>query len=86
MLTLKRRRKWRVPPQRGRGAILGPLFCCAQCSMLAVGVPSGSSVLCRCDDCAQRRFRLPRAPRAYYAGPAMMRHGGTALLGKVARV
>jgi hypothetical protein len=38
MLTLKRRRRRRVPPQRGRGAILGLFFCCAQCSMLAVGV------------------------------------------------
>ena len=44
MLTLKRRRKRRVPPQRGRGAILGLFFCCAQCSILAVGVSIGPVV------------------------------------------
>jgi hypothetical protein len=49
MLTLKRRRRRRVPPQRGRGVISGLLFCCAQSSMLAVAVPIGSAVLCRCD-------------------------------------
>ena len=41
MLTLKRRRKRRVPPQRGRGAILGRFSYCAQSSTLAVAV-SGS--------------------------------------------
>jgi len=38
MLTLKRRRKRRVPPRRGRGAILGFFSCCAQCSILTVGM------------------------------------------------
>jgi hypothetical protein len=45
MLTLKRRRKRRVPPQRGRGAISGLFFCFAQCSILTVGVSSGSAFL-----------------------------------------
>jgi hypothetical protein len=49
VFTLKRRRKRRVPPQRGRGAIPGLVFCCAQSSMLAVAVSIGSAVLCRCD-------------------------------------
>jgi hypothetical protein len=44
MLTLKRRRKRRVPPQRGRGAILGLFFCCAQCSISAVVVSSNRVV------------------------------------------
>ena len=35
MLTLKRRRKRRVLPRRGRGAILGLFFCFAQCSIPA---------------------------------------------------
>jgi hypothetical protein len=38
MLTLKHRRKRRVPPQRGRGAILGLFFCFAQCSTPAAVV------------------------------------------------
>jgi hypothetical protein len=38
MLTLKRRCGRRVPPPRGRGAILGLFFCYAQCSKLTVGV------------------------------------------------
>jgi hypothetical protein len=37
MLTLSWKRKRRVPPQRGRGAISGLFFCFAQCSILAVG-------------------------------------------------
>ena len=44
MLTLKRRRRRRVPPQRGRGEISGLFFCCAQCSILAVGMSSGPVV------------------------------------------
>ena len=50
MLTVSWRRKRRVPPRRGRGAILGLVFCCAQCSILAVAVSIGSAVLCRCDN------------------------------------
>jgi hypothetical protein len=42
MLTVSWRRKRRVPPRRGRGAIPGLIFCFAQCSMRAVGVSSGS--------------------------------------------
>jgi hypothetical protein len=57
MLTLKRRRKRRVPPRRGRGAILGLFFCCAQCSILAVVVSTRPAVSCRCDCGVQRRFR-----------------------------
>jgi len=45
MLTLKRRRKRRVPPQRGRGVISGLFFCCAQSSILAVGVSRGRVVV-----------------------------------------
>jgi hypothetical protein len=41
MLTVSWRRKRRVPPQRGRGAILGLFFCCAQCSTVTV-VPSSN--------------------------------------------
>jgi hypothetical protein len=41
MLTLKRRRTRRVPPQRGRGEISGLFFCCAQCSILMVAVSMG---------------------------------------------
>jgi hypothetical protein len=55
MLTLKRRRKRRIQRQRGRGAIPGLVFCCAQSSMLAVAVSIGSAVLCRCDCGVQRR-------------------------------
>jgi hypothetical protein len=55
MLTLKRRRKRRVPPKRGRGAISGPFFCCAQCNTATVAVSSGSAVLWRCDCGAPRR-------------------------------
>jgi hypothetical protein len=55
MLTLKRRRKRLVPPQRGRRAISGLFFCCAQCSIPVVAVSIGSAVLCRCDCGVQRR-------------------------------
>jgi hypothetical protein len=41
MLTLKRRRKRRFPPLRGRGAILGLFFCCAQCSIPAAVLSTG---------------------------------------------
>jgi hypothetical protein len=44
MLTLQRRRQRRVPPQRGRGAILGLFSCCAQCSISAVVVSSNRVV------------------------------------------
>jgi hypothetical protein len=44
MLTLKRRRKRRFPPQRGRGAILGLFFCCAQCSISAAVVSIGPAL------------------------------------------
>jgi hypothetical protein len=54
MLTLKRRRKRRVPPQRGRGEISGPFFCFAQGSISAVAVSTGSAMSCGCDDPAQR--------------------------------
>jgi hypothetical protein len=67
MLTLKLRRKRRVPPQRGRGEILGLFFCFPQSSTLAVGMSIGSAVLCLCDDCAQLRFRSLRAAPACYA-------------------
>ena len=40
MLTLKRRRKRRIPPQRGRGAISAPFFCFAQFSIPTVGCQS----------------------------------------------
>jgi len=41
MLTLKRRRRRRVPPQRGRGAISGLFFCFAQSSISALVVSTG---------------------------------------------
>jgi hypothetical protein len=44
MLTLKRRRKRLVPPQRGRRAISGLFFCCAQSSILAAVVSTGPVV------------------------------------------
>ena len=72
MLTLKRKPKPRVPPQRGRGEISGLFFCCAQSSILAVAVSTGSPVLCRCDDCAQQARAQLRAPRVCYVGPAMV--------------
>jgi hypothetical protein len=45
MLTLKRRRKRRVPPRRGRGEISGLFFCFAQCSILAMVVGHLARVL-----------------------------------------
>ena len=44
MLTLKRRCRRRVPPQRGRGAILGLFFCCAQCSIPVAEVSTGPAL------------------------------------------
>ena len=46
MLTLKRKGRRRVPPQRGRGAILGLFFCCAQCNISAVAMSTRSAVFC----------------------------------------
>ena len=45
MLTLKRRRKRRIPPQRGRGEISGLFFRFAQGSILAVAVSRNRVVL-----------------------------------------
>ena len=44
MLTLKRSRKRRVPLQRGRRAISGLFFCCAQCSILVAVVSIGPAL------------------------------------------
>ena len=44
MLTLKRRHRRRVPRQRGRGAISGLFFCCAQCSIPVVVVSNGPAL------------------------------------------
>jgi hypothetical protein len=48
MFTLKRRRKRRVPSQRGRGAISGLFFCFAQFSIPTKGVSSNRVVLFEC--------------------------------------
>jgi hypothetical protein len=74
MLTVSWRRKRRVPPRRGRGAIPGLFFCCAQPSTPAVAVSTGSAASCRRDDARSNRRslrRLLRATGACYVGPAM---------------
>jgi len=63
MLTLKRRRKRRVTPRRGRGEISGLFFCCAQSSIPVAVVSTGSAVLCRCDYAAQRRVACSNTAR-----------------------
>ena len=62
MLTLKQRRKRRVPPQRGRGEISGLFLCFAQCSMLAM-VVSRNWVVFECfSKAASQSFRGSACP------------------------